>query len=65
MSRLSIRWRPGGLARSGLVLLGWMLLRAAMQAATVVWLARQLGAQPYGQFVAVVAASSFFTPFVG
>ena len=35
MSRLSIRWRPGGLARSGLVLLGWMLLRAAMQAATV------------------------------
>ena len=65
MSRLSIRWRPGGLARSGLVLLGWMLLRAAMQAATVVWLARQLGAQPYGQFVAVVAVSSFFTPFVG
>lgn len=65
MSRLSIRWRPGGLARNGLVLLGWMLLRAAMQAATVVWLARQLGAQPYGQFVAVVAVSSFFTPFVG
>ena len=65
MSRFSIRWRPGGLARSGLVLLGWMLLRAAMQAATVVWLARQLGAQPYGQFVAVVAVSSFFTPFVG
>lgn len=65
MSRLFIRWRPGGLARSGLVLLGWMLLRAAMQAATVVWLARQLGAQPYGQFVAVVAVSSFFTPFVG
>ena len=46
MSRLSIRWRPGGLARNGLVLLGWMLLRAAMQAATVVWLARHLGAQP-------------------
>ncbi|UJB65711.1 lipopolysaccharide biosynthesis protein [Acidovorax sp. YS12] len=65
MSRLSIRWRPGGLARNGLVLLGWMLLRAATQAATVVWLARQLGAQPYGQFVAVVAVSSFFTPFVG
>lgn len=65
MSRFSIRWRPGGLARHGLVLLGWMLLRAAMQAASVVWLARQLGAQPYGQFVAVVAVSSFFTPFVG
>ncbi len=65
MSRLSIRWRPGGLARSGLVLLGWMLLRAATQATTVVWLARQLGAQPYGLFVAVVAVSSFFTPFVG
>ena len=36
-----------------------------MQATTVVFLARQLGAQPYGHFVAVVAVSSFFTPFVG
>lgn len=48
-----------------MVLLGWMLLRAAMQAATVVWLARQLGAQSYGQFVAVVAVASFLTPFAG
>ena len=60
-----LRWRPGGIARSGIILLGWMLLRAAMQAATVVLLALQLGAQSYGQFVAVVAVSSFFTPFVG
>lgn len=60
-----LRWRPGGIARSGIILLGWMLLRAAMQAATVVLLALQLGAQSYGQFVAVVAVPSFFTPFVG
>ncbi|MBP3979305.1 oligosaccharide flippase family protein [Acidovorax sp. JG5] len=59
------RYRPGRLARNGTILLGWMLLRASMQAATVVWLARQLGAQTYGQFVAVVAVSSFFSPFVG
>ncbi len=65
MSQFFTRWRPGRMARNGFVLLGWMLLRAAMQAATVVWLARQLGAQPYGQFVVVVAVSSFFTPFVG
>lgn len=60
-----IRWRPGGLARHGSVLLGWMLLRAAAQVATIVMLARQLGADSYGQFVALIAASSFFTPFVG
>lgn len=59
------RYRPGRMARNGTILLGWMLLRAAMQAVTVVWLARQLGAQTYGQFVAVVAVSSFFSPFVG
>lgn len=65
MSLFANRWRPGRTVRNGGILLGWMLLRAAMQAATVVWLARQLGAQPYGQFVAIVAVSSFFTPFVG
>lgn len=65
MSLFANRWRPGRTVRNGGILLGWMLLRAAMQAATVVWLARQLGAQPYGQFVAIVAVSSFFSPFVG
>lgn len=42
-----------------------MVLRAAAQAGIVVLLARQLGAQPYGQFVAVIAVASFFGPFVG
>ena len=42
-----------------------MALRAAAQAGIVVLLARQLGAQPYGQFVAVIAVASFFGPFVG
>lgn len=58
-------WRPGGLVRHGSTLLAWMLLRAAAQAVIVVLLARQLGAQAYGQFVAVIAVASIFTPFVG
>lgn len=60
-----VHWRPGWLARHGASLFVWMALRAVMQAATVLVLARQLGAQPYGQFVAVIAVVSFFTPFVG
>lgn len=42
-----------------------MLLRATAQAGIVVLLARQLGAGPYGQFVAVIATASFFAPFIG
>lgn len=61
----AIRWRPGKLAFHGSSLLGWMLLRAGIQAATVFLLARQLGAQSYGQFVVVIAIASFVTPFVG
>lgn len=60
-----IRWRFGGLARHGSLLLCWMLLRAIMQAAMIMLLARQLGAESYGLFVALVATASFFTPFVG
>lgn len=52
-------------ASDGLLLLGWMILRAGLQAATVILLARQLGAQSYGQFVAVLAIFAFLTPFVG
>ena len=59
------RWRPGKLARHGGSLFCWMLLRAAMQAGTVVLLARQLGAERYGKFVAVVAVALFLSPFVG
>ncbi|WP_287599428.1 oligosaccharide flippase family protein [Thermomonas sp.] len=58
-------WRPGRLARHGGALLGWMLLRAAFQAATVILLARTLTTQTYGAFVAVVAVAGFATPLAG
>lgn len=58
-------WRPGRLARHGGALLGWMLLRAAFQAAAVVLLARMLTVQAYGEFVAVVAVAGFATPLAG
>lgn len=58
-------WRPGKLAQHGGVLLGWMLLRAGAQIATVILLARSLGAGPYGAFVAIVAIASFVVPLVG
>lgn len=58
-------WRPGQLAQHGGALLGWMLLRAAIQAATIVLLARALTTQTYGEFVAVVAVAGFATPLVG
>lgn len=50
-------WRPGRLAQHGGALLGWMLLRAAAQAGTVVLLARTLAARTYGEFVAVIAVA--------
>lgn len=58
-------WRPGRLAQHGGALLGWMLLRAAAQAGTVVLLARTLAAQTYGEFVAVIAVAGFVAPFAG
>ena len=59
------RWRPGAYARDGLRLFGWLLLRAAAQAATVVLLARWLGASGYGEFTAALAVAGFFTPLAG
>ena len=63
--RAALRWRPGRLARQSGGLLGWMLVRAAAQAATVLMLARTLGGASYGQFVACVAVASFVVPFAG
>lgn len=60
-----LRWRPGKLAQNGGVLLGWMLLRALAQAATIVLLARALSEHTYGEFVAVIAVASFATPLAG
>lgn len=58
-------WRPGQLARNGVVVLGWMLLRAAAQAATIILLARGLAAPAYGEFVATIAIAGFVAPLVG
>lgn len=63
--RAMLRWRPGRLARQSGGLLGWMLVRAAAQAATVLMLARTLGGTGYGQFVACVAVASFLVPCAG
>ena len=60
-----LQWRPGTLVRHGKVTLGWMLLRAGAQAATVVLLARVLGAAAYGQVVAILATASLVVSFAG
>ncbi|CAI8832379.1 lipopolysaccharide biosynthesis protein [Methylocaldum szegediense] len=60
-----LAWRPGGYARDGARIFGWLLLRAAAQALTVLLLARWLGASGYGEFVAALAVASFFTPLAG
>lgn len=46
-------------------LLGWMMLRAAGQAALVITLARLLGVLGYGRFIAALAVASFFVPLAG
>lgn len=59
------QWRPGAYARDGLRIFGWLLLRATIQAVTVVLLARWLRASGYGEFIAALAVASFFTPLAG
>ena len=58
-------WRPGGYARASAETLVWLLLRAGLQAVSVVVLARLLGATEYGRFVAALAVVTFFVPFAG
>lgn len=60
-----LSWRPGRLARHSGSLLLWMVLRAVAQSITVLMLARLLGADGYGQLVAILAVASFVAPFVG
>lgn len=60
-----LRWRPGAYARDSARIFMWLLLRAAAQAVTVLLLARWLGAEGYGVFVAALAVASFFTPLAG
>lgn len=58
-------WRPGAYLRASARLLGWLLVRAAAQATIVLLLTRTLGADGYGQFVAILAVASFFAPLAG
>ncbi len=60
-----LAWRPGGYLRASGGLFGWLMLRAIAQAAMVVVLARLLGAEGYGLFVAVLAVAGFFAPLAG
>ncbi len=59
----------GGWTRTYLLasgrLLPWIVLRALAQVALVLLLARGLGAEVYGRFVAVLAVASFLTPLAG
>ncbi len=64
LSRLP-RWRPGGYLRASGSLLGWMVLRAAGQAALVILLARLLGADGFGRFITTLALTAFFVPLAG
>ncbi len=58
-------WRPGAYLRASVDLLGWLLVRAAAQVTVVLLFTRTLGANDYGQFVAILAVAGFFTPLAG
>ena len=60
-----LSWRPGAYLWASGQLFGWLLLKALAQAATAFLLARYLGAEGYGLFVAVLAVNSFFSSLAG
>ena len=60
-----LSWRPGAYLRASGQLFGWLSLKALTQATTTFLLARYLGAEGYGLFVAVLAVISFFSPLAG
>lgn len=60
-----LQWRPGALARAGVELTGWFLLRALAQSVVILTLARLLGAAEYGAFVAILAMASIAAPIAG
>jgi O-antigen/teichoic acid export membrane protein len=51
--------------RSSATLTGWLVLRAGSQALTTFAIARSLGPNGYGTFVAYIAIASFFIPLAG
>ena len=58
-------WRPGRYLRNSGIVFGWLALRAASQAATVVLLSRALGADGYGRIVAITAVAALLVPLSG
>ena len=64
-TRNALHWRPGRYLKSSGALFFWLSLRALSQVLLVLLLARGLGAESYGRYVAVVAVASFVTPFAG
>lgn len=58
-------YRPGRLARNTMILTMDWGLRAVLQATLFLGFARSLGAEGYGQFVATLAITALFAPFVG
>lgn len=63
--RRVLAWRPGRYARASAETLVWLLLRASLQAVSLVVLARLLGASEYGRFIAALAVVTFFVPLAG
>ena len=58
-------WRPGTLAKNTFLVTGGMTLRAGLQFLLFICLARFLGIQEYGKFIAVLAVITFMVPLVG
>ena len=58
-------WRPGTLAKNTFLVTGGMTLRAGLQFLLFICLARFLGIQEYGKFIAVMAVMTFLVPLVG
>lgn len=58
-------WRPGQLAQASVELTGWLFVRATVQGAAVVLLARILGAEDYGSFVAALAMAGIAASLAG
>jgi O-antigen/teichoic acid export membrane protein len=56
---------PRAYLQSSTVLMGWMAVRAIAQAATVLLLARAMGADAYGIFVAAIAVAALVSPLAG
>lgn len=63
--RPSLARLPRAYLRSSTVLMGWMAVRAIAQAATVLLLARAMGADAYGVFVAAIAVAALASPLAG